>query len=68
MCESAPGLFLGYAVSMVIPDDNQLLQRLLDGAASLQVALTQQQAVDLIALVRLLERWRRAYNLTAISE
>ncbi|MEO0574708.1 MAG: 16S rRNA (guanine(527)-N(7))-methyltransferase RsmG [Pseudomonadota bacterium] len=68
MRESAPGLFLGYAVSMLIPNDKQLLQRLLDGAASLQVALTQQQAVDLIALVRLLERWRRAYNLTAISE
>lgn len=53
---------------MTSSDDNQLQQRLCDGANALNVVLSEQQVTDLVALVRLLARWRKTYNLTAIAD
>jgi 16S rRNA (guanine527-N7)-methyltransferase len=41
-------------------------RRLVEDAASLEVALTEQQAAALLGLLEALERWNRRYNLTAI--
>jgi len=43
------------------------VERLVRDAASLQVALTEEDAARLLALLEELSRWNRSYNLTAIA-
>jgi len=43
------------------------VERLVGDAASLQVALTEEDAARLLALLDELSRWNRSYNLTAIA-
>ena len=43
------------------------VERLVGDAASLQVALTEEDAARLLALLEELSRWNRSYNLTAIA-
>ena len=48
-------------------DDKALRERLEAGARELGVPLTTDAADDLLTLLGLLERWNRAYNLTAVD-
>jgi len=41
---------------------------LIDGAAALDVALTDKQTASLLAYLALLAKWNRAYNLTAVRD
>lgn len=43
-------------------------QQLLDGAGKMGVALTPEQAGQLIAFLDLLQKWNKAYNLTSVRD
>ena len=43
-------------------------RRLVDGAAALGVALTDEQTAHLLAYLALLTKWNRVYNLTAVRD
>ena len=49
------------------PDDAVLETRLREGAEALGIELAPAAPRQLVALLRLLERWNRAYNLTAVA-
>lgn len=45
-----------------------LLPRLREGAAAMGVALTENQAVQMLAYIELFHKWNQAYNLSAIRD
>ena len=45
-----------------------LLPRLREGAAAMGVALTENQAVQMMAYIELFHKWNQAYNLSAIRD
>ena len=51
-----------------MPSESELAQRLQQGLDQLQLALSAQQQGQLLAYLSLLQKWNKAYNLTAVRD